>query len=52
MRSLRTGAGHRDGLVKEMDPDVVNRDREWLADDDMVSGIICPINLHSLYIPT
>lgn len=40
MQSLRTGTGHRDGLVKEMDPDAVNRDRDrgrGLAADDMVS---------------
>jgi hypothetical protein len=47
MQSLRTGTGHRDGLVKEMDPDAVNRDRDGgrgLAADDMVSyiGAKCP----------
>ncbi|EGO23158.1 hypothetical protein SERLADRAFT_450816 [Serpula lacrymans var. lacrymans S7.9] len=35
MQSLRTGSGPRDGLVKEMDPDAVNReDRRALAADD------------------
>ena len=55
MQSLRTGTGHRDGLVKEMDPDAVNRDRECgrgLSADDTVSSIICPINLHLFYIST
>lgn len=51
MQSLRTGMGHRDGLVKEMDPDAVNRDRaggRGLAADDMnydkslVQGTIRP----------
>ncbi|THU96793.1 hypothetical protein K435DRAFT_754578 [Dendrothele bispora CBS 962.96] len=35
MQALRTGAGSRDGLVKEMDPDAVNReDGRSLAADD------------------
>ncbi|GLB38465.1 putative nuclear pore protein 84 / 107 [Lyophyllum shimeji] len=35
MQSLRTGAGHRDGLVKRMDPDAVNREQgRGLASDD------------------
>jgi nuclear pore complex protein Nup107 len=38
MQALRTGAGSRDGLVKEMDPDAVNReDGRSLAADDTVS---------------
>lgn len=56
MQSLRTGAGHRDGLVKEMDPDAVNRDKEsgrGLAADDTVCRTIRPVtrrNLHLHYI--
>jgi nuclear pore complex protein Nup107 len=39
LQSLRLGGGARDGLVKEMDPDVVNRgDGRMLAADDTVSG--------------
>ncbi|RDB21680.1 hypothetical protein Hypma_011219 [Hypsizygus marmoreus] len=35
MQSLRMGAVHRDGLVKRMDPDAVNRDEgRGLASDD------------------
>lgn len=38
LQSMRTGTGHRDGLVKEMDPDAVNReDGKSLAADDAVS---------------
>lgn len=37
MQGLRTGAGARHGLVKEMDPDAVNRgDGRSLAADDSV----------------
>jgi hypothetical protein len=38
MQALRTG--HRDGLVKEMDPDAVNRESgKGLATDDAVSSL-------------
>jgi nuclear pore complex protein Nup107 len=38
MQALRTGGGRRDGLVKEMDPDAVNREEgRALAADDSVS---------------
>lgn len=50
MQSLRTGMGHRDGLVKEMDPDAVNRDRaggRGLAADDMVSYIALNVRILS-----
>jgi len=37
MQSLRTGAGHRDGLVKRMDPDAISREEgRGLASDDSV----------------
>jgi nuclear pore complex protein Nup107 len=41
MQSLRlAGGGARDGLVKEMDPDAVNRgDGRMLASDDTVSSL-------------
>lgn len=40
MQALRTGAGPRDGLVREMDPDAINReDGRTLAADDAV----CPL---------
>jgi Nuclear pore protein 84 / 107 len=40
MQSLRSGTGTRDGLVKEMDPDALNREAgRSLAIDDMVSCI-------------
>lgn len=40
MQALRTGTGQRDGLVKEMDPDVVNRGGgRALSTDDTVSCI-------------
>lgn len=41
MQALRMGGGGtRDGLVKEMDPDAVNRgDGRMLAADDTVSGL-------------
>lgn len=39
MQALRTGASPRSGLVKEMDPDAVNRgDARSLAADDSVRG--------------
>lgn len=41
MQSLRTGAGHRDGLVKEMDPDAPNREEgRSLAADDAVRPLV------------
>jgi Nuclear pore protein 84 / 107. len=37
MQSLRSGTGHRDGLVKAMDPDAANREEgKGLAADDAV----------------
>jgi hypothetical protein len=42
MQSLRTGMGHKDGLVKQMDPDAVNREGgRGLAADDTVSFFLC-----------
>lgn len=43
MQSLRIGSGGaRDGLVKDMDPDAVNRgDGRMLAADDTVGGTLC-----------
>lgn len=39
MQSLRTGAAHRDGLVRRMDPDAASRDEgRGLASDDAVRG--------------
>jgi nuclear pore complex protein Nup107 len=41
MQSLRTGGGPRDGLVREMDPDAVNREEgRSLAVDDAVSAVV------------
>jgi nuclear pore complex protein Nup107 len=42
MQALRTGSG-RDGLVREMDPDSVNREegRTLAADDAVSSSLIC-----------
>ena len=41
MQALRTGSGIRDGLVKELDPDAMNRgDGRSLAADDAVSQIV------------
>lgn len=41
MQSLRTGNGQRDGLVKELDPDAVNREEgKSLAADDAVSAVL------------
>ena len=41
MQSLRSGTGHRDGLVKAMDPDAVNREEgRGLAADDAVSAFV------------
>jgi nuclear pore complex protein Nup107 len=41
MQALRTGSGIREGLVKELDPDAMNRgDGRSLAADDAVSQII------------
>ena len=37
MQALRTGSAYRDGLVREMDPDAMNRgDGRALAADDAV----------------
>ena len=45
MQSLRTGTGHRDGLVRELDPDAMNRgDGRALAADDAV-GVTNTITL-------
>lgn len=39
LQSLRSGTGSRDGLVKQMDPDAVNREEgRSLATDDAVSA--------------
>lgn len=39
MQTLRSAGGQRDGLVKEMDPDVVNKgDGRALASDDAVGS--------------
>lgn len=41
MQSLRTGGAHRDGMVKELDPDAVNREEgRSLAADDAVRNLI------------
>lgn len=41
MQALRTGSGIRDGLVKELDPDAMNRgDGRSLAADDSVSQTV------------
>lgn len=48
MQTLRSAGGQRDGLVKEMDPDVVNKgDGRALASDDAVS-LTRPITLSTL----
>jgi|ERR1700722_3910780 len=44
MQALRTGTTHRDGLVKELDPDAVNRESErTLAADDAVGTFLVAI---------
>ncbi len=49
MQTLRTGAGTRDGLVKDMDPDAVNRgDGRSLAADDSVRANLLLFSLHNL----
>ena len=40
IQSIRMGSTHRDGLVKEMDPDAPNREEgRSLAADDAVSSV-------------
>lgn len=49
MQGLRTGAGPRSGLVKEMDPDAVNRgDARSLAADDSVRDTLIFFSLPTL----